>query len=174
MNLKFERALAMTEGPAHAAEFIRFYSQLQVQQRRLQIRAAKLVAKCNADLRKHELAQMRLEISLEREQCRTAVHQRKAEAAVPKAGRRSSRELAAAREKALVVAEHAAAEARAGGVAPGAIVLEEDRRGRLPVARRGQPPLRRPRPAGERAVRRVDTAGRAPRGGHSCLAAEEL
>ena len=114
LNLKFDRAMTMTEGPAHHFRFIRLHMDLRMEENRLKILERKLAEKCRDALRKHDLAQLRLKVSLEREKRRTAKAERKAdEIGLREEGLRHARELGTARRSALALAERKAAEARA-------------------------------------------------------------
>jgi len=114
LDLKFERATTMTEGPEYHFRFIRLHAELKMEENRLQTLERKVVEKCNDALRKHELAHIRLEASLEREKRRTAEAARRAdEVALKKESLRYACELATARRNALELAERKAAEARA-------------------------------------------------------------
>ena len=85
-----------------------------MEENRLKGPGRKVVEKCNDALRRHELAHIRLEVSLEREKSRTAGAAGRAdEVALKKESLRYACELATARRNALELAERKAAEARA-------------------------------------------------------------
>ncbi|MCY2994864.1 MAG: hypothetical protein NTY19_44435 [Planctomycetota bacterium] len=114
LHLKYDRAMTMTEGPKDHFRFIRLYSQLKMQEHRLKVQETKVAEKCNAALRKHELAQFRLEIERERQQVQAAREARKIEElSLVENGARFMREHIAAQEDALDLAELKEAEARA-------------------------------------------------------------
>jgi hypothetical protein len=115
LDLKFERAMAMTGGPGHDFRFVRHYSNLKMQEQRLKIMEQKLAEKCNQALRKHELALFRAQADLERAKYRQAAKDaRKAEElALRREGQQYACELEAARRHELDLAEQKEAEARA-------------------------------------------------------------
>jgi hypothetical protein len=149
LYLKYDRALAMTEGPECHLRFVRHYCDLRMQENRLKILEKQVAEKCNEALRKHELAEIRAQVALEREKGRAAREARKAEElALRKEGQRYARELESARKKALDLAEREGAEARAaasplarlcwtkagGSVAkPAALRMEPERETALPA-----------------------------------------
>jgi hypothetical protein len=113
LHLKYDQAMGMTEGSDYHFRFVRLYTNLKMQEKRLKVEEAKLGERCNAALRKHELAQIRLEEALDRAKCRAAREARKAEElALRKEGERHARELAAARLRAFELAEEQEAATR--------------------------------------------------------------
>jgi hypothetical protein len=114
LHLKYDRAMAMTEGPKHHVAFLRYFSQLKLEESRLKLQEKRLAEKCNAALRRHEIAKIRAEQSLERAKARAAGEARKAEeAALRGEGEQYARELQAAHMRELELAEQREAEARA-------------------------------------------------------------
>lgn len=115
LSLRYDQALAMTEGPEYHFRFVKHYGNLKMQEARLQVAERKLTERCTAALRKHELAKIRLEIALEHEKGRSAVREvRKAEtAALVQEGKQYEAALAAERLRAFDRAEQQAAAARA-------------------------------------------------------------
>lgn len=115
LHLKFDQAMAMSEGPEYHFRFVKLYASLRIQEKRLKIAEQKLAERCNAALRRHELAKIRAETALEREKRRgTARRLHEAEPLIlQQQGRQHELELAAERARAFDRAEEEAAAARA-------------------------------------------------------------
>lgn len=114
LHLKYDRAMAMTEGPKYDFQFTRHYSNLKMQERRMKMQERRLVEKCNEALMRHQLAEIRAQAALERTKVRAAKEARKVEeATLMKQGQRYAYELEAAHRIAMELAERKEAEALA-------------------------------------------------------------